>query len=260
MDHDVPVANSWYEPLGIVALIGIVWLVLLGWWVKNRHKAAAFGLFWYLGGLVPVSNFLPLNTAIAEHYLYIPSVGFFLAAAVWFEKWSPPHLSPLPPKGGEGRVRGGIFPVLFFFGMALLISLMSLTFLRTLEWGDEEKLYLSTIKNTHTSFRANNNLGVYYFRKGEIGKAGEYFKRSLAILPTYAEALNNLGAVYQKDGDFLSAIDQYQKSVEANPNYLLAHQNLFDLYAYLGRKEEADKEWQAIQMIQRRLGFPLDKP
>ncbi|MBI1976068.1 MAG: tetratricopeptide repeat protein [Candidatus Omnitrophica bacterium] len=265
MDHDVPIASSWCDPLGIAAMIGIAWLIALGWFLKGRNKIAAFGLFWYLGGLVPVSNFLPLNTAIAEHYLYIPSIGFFIAVVALmipaFRRGNPPWLpfvgagfKPAPTIFHLDRHRG--LPLL---GVLILLCLLSLTFLRTREWGDEEKLYLSTVNNTRASFRANNNLGVYYFRKGEIEKAEEYFNRSLDILPTYAEALNNVGAVYQKRGDLLSAVEYYQKSIVSSPNYLLAHENLLALYRYLKMEEEAAKETEAIRQIHQKLGFPLDK-
>lgn len=248
MDHDVPVAMSRLEPLGLTAMGGILWFLAAAFFVRKKYPIVAFGVFWHFGGLLPVSNFLPLNTAIAEHYLYLPSIGFFVAISALF---IPPHPSLSPRRGERIKVRGGI---------GVFILLMILTFLRTLEWGNEEKLYLSTINNTRASFRANNNLGVYYFRKGENGKAEEYFKRSLAILPTYAEALNNLGAIYQRKGDLFGAIEYYEKSVERNPNYLLAHENLLALYRALKMKNETAKEEVAIRQIHQQLGFPLDKP
>ncbi len=265
MDHDVPIAVSWGEPVGLAAMAGILLFLAMGWFLRRRQPLLSFGIFWYFGGLAPVSNFLPLNTAIAEHYLYIPSIGFFIAVAALlipvFCRGNPPWLPSrrgggTPPlQWNSGRHRG--LPLL---GVFVVLCMMSLTFLRTLEWGDEEKLYLSTVNNTRASFRANNNLGVYYFRNNQMDKAEEYFKRSLEILPTYAEALNNIGAVYQRKGDLLGAIAYYQKSVQSNPNYLLAHENLLALYRYLERKEEAEKEEEALRSIHLRLGFPLGFP
>ncbi len=245
LDRDVPIALLWYEPLGIAAMAGILWFLLLGWFLRRRQPLLSFGIFWYFGGLAPISNFLPLNTAIAEHYLYLPSIGFFLTVAVGLEIWGQrPFFAKILCQ--KGRCPHS----------AVLLVLMGLTISRTLEWGDEEKLYLSTVKNTRYSFRANNNLGVYYFRNNQMDKAEEYFKRSLEILPTYAEALNNIGAVCQRKGDLLGAIAYYQKSVQSNPNYLLAHENLLALYRYLERKEEAEKEEEALRSIHLRLGFP----
>lgn len=245
MDHDVPVAVSSLEPLGLVSLIGILWLVALGWFFRGRNRLAAFGLFWYLGGLVPVSNFIPLNTAIAEHYLYVPSIGFFLVVATYLEKGDSALFSL------KSQVKKGAVPF-------LIILLMSLTFLRTLEWGNEEKLYLSTINNTRYSFRANNNLGVYYFRQDRFDEAKKYFRRSLEIFPAYPQALNNLGVIEEREGDFQGAIAYYEKSVEAGPDYLLAHENLLKLYRGLGMEEERQKKLQEIRRLKERVGLPLD--
>jgi hypothetical protein len=38
----------------------------------------AFGAFWFIAAYLPISNLFPLNATVAEHWLYLPSVGFLL--------------------------------------------------------------------------------------------------------------------------------------------------------------------------------------
>lgn len=47
---------------------------------KDRNlRMVAFGIFWYLIAFIPVSNFVPTSTKMADRYLFVPSVGAILA-------------------------------------------------------------------------------------------------------------------------------------------------------------------------------------
>jgi tetratricopeptide (TPR) repeat protein len=62
-------------------LIGVaVWAAmrLSGSQDRNR-RLIAFGIFWYLIALIPVSNLVPTSTQMADRYLFVPSVGAILA-------------------------------------------------------------------------------------------------------------------------------------------------------------------------------------
>ena len=39
------------------------------------------GVAWFILAYLPVSNLFPLNATVAEHWLYLPSVGFLIFAA-----------------------------------------------------------------------------------------------------------------------------------------------------------------------------------
>ncbi len=45
---------------------------------KNRKGVAIFSISWFLIALLPVSNLYPVNAYMSEHWLYIPSIGFFM--------------------------------------------------------------------------------------------------------------------------------------------------------------------------------------
>ena len=45
------------------------------------QKARIFGASWFLLTYLPISNLFELNATVAEHWLYLPSVGFLIFVA-----------------------------------------------------------------------------------------------------------------------------------------------------------------------------------
>lgn len=73
--------------LGALLICTLVWagMRLAGSLDRNR-RLIAFGTFWFLIALLPVSNLVPTSTKMADRYLFVPSVGailVLLALAMW---------------------------------------------------------------------------------------------------------------------------------------------------------------------------------
>ena len=66
--------------LGAALVCVAVWTAmrLAGAPDRNR-RLTAFGIFWFLIALVPVSNLVPTSTKMADRYLFVPTVGATLA-------------------------------------------------------------------------------------------------------------------------------------------------------------------------------------
>ncbi len=55
-------------------------------WKGAGRNARIFGASWFLLTYLPISNLFQLNASVAEHWLYLPSVGFMIfLAGVAFE-------------------------------------------------------------------------------------------------------------------------------------------------------------------------------
>ncbi len=66
--------------LGATLICGAVWTAMrLAGSPERNHRLIAFGVFWYLIALIPVSNLVPTSTKMADRYLFVPSVGAILA-------------------------------------------------------------------------------------------------------------------------------------------------------------------------------------
>jgi len=47
----------------------------------NGHRLRIFGVAWFFLAYLPISNLVELNATVAEHWLYLPSVGFLIFAS-----------------------------------------------------------------------------------------------------------------------------------------------------------------------------------
>ena len=93
--------------LAIVALLGVA---IVAWRRGNRMLAVGIPLFFVLLG--PVAQIVPHPERMAERFLYLPSLAFFLMVAGALPRRFPevPAAAgrgrPSPPPGGRRRWRG----------------------------------------------------------------------------------------------------------------------------------------------------------
>ena len=71
----------------VVILLGagaLVAMLILAFRARDRAPLLTFGVAWFLLLLVPSSSVIPLQHLMAEHRVYLASLGFFLVAAMAF--------------------------------------------------------------------------------------------------------------------------------------------------------------------------------
>lgn len=109
-----------------------------------------------------------------------------------------------------------------------------------------------------------NDLGVAYWRKGDLSEALDAFGKSLELDNNYPIAFNNTGSVYlskfleSKDrGDLEKSIQNFQKAIELDPNYASAYNGLGAAFSQAGNPDEAIQSWERAVGIDPGLGFAL---
>jgi len=178
-------------------------LTLIFW----RKGLAGMMLAWISITLLPVLNIITLPVIAKENYLYLPSIGFCLLAAMMFDKIK--------------RLVSTRIAVLLFLCVLLLYG-MQIT-LRTLDYRDpaayllsatrvmrpltpdelENKHYFEGAKNWFTTCR---NLGYLFIEKKDPASAEFWFLRALDHTAEYfdpgyaAECHLALGELYLKQG------------------------------------------------------------
>jgi len=128
------------------------------------------------------------------------------------------------------RVEAGLnfvrYPQFFTVLGVLVIFLLSLrTFCRTFDWRNGLTLYSHDIVYSRNAFDLENNYGVELFRIGKLDEAAVHFEKSIGLSPRWWTSYNNLGAYYEHKGDLVKAEELYKKSI-ANGQYYLAYENL----------------------------------
>ena len=91
--------------------------------------------------------------------------------------------------------------------------------------------------------RLYNNLGLCYYRLGELAVAVRHFEQALALDPQYARAHFNLGLVYAKQGEHQAAADAFARALELDPNHVQAHYRRGEVLLRLRRLGAAEFHW-----------------
>ena len=137
-----------------------------------------FGVCWFLLGYLPISNLIELNATCAEHWLYLPSVGFliFLAGCA----------IDLPRTYRKFSVA--------LAGVAL-VGFSVRSAIRSTDWVTPETFYRRTLAAGGMTTRIGVNLAQIYANRGDYAKAEQIYRRVLAISPDYPIARTNLAEV-----------------------------------------------------------------
>ena len=138
--------NAWLRPyylsLGFAGPVVLAALGYLAWRPGPARALRAFGAAWFLVAFLPVSNLFVLNASVAEHWLYVPSIGFLLLLV---------GSGLLLPE--RARLRVGI--ATFAVGVPLLVAR---TVARSEDWRNETVFVTQTIAHGGDSPRVQTML------------------------------------------------------------------------------------------------------
>lgn len=231
-----PVTTTWTDPRALFALLVMAglaygWLILVA-----RRPLAAFGGAWFALALLPVSQIVPHHELMAEHYLYVPSVGFALLI-----------VGLLDPVLAEAR------PARVLYGAAgLVLVLLSLrTVMRNTEWRDDLTLWRTTVQTAPQSARARNNLGAAYLRRGELILAQAELEAATRIKPDFSTAHGNLGKLHLDRGELASARNALETAIMLKPSEMIPRLWLGAVLLREGREAEAEAQFQAAMSSRR---------
>jgi tetratricopeptide (TPR) repeat protein len=152
---------------------------------------------------------------MAEHWLYLPSIGIFILIA----------------KGLNSAYRIKKFKIT---SVVLIIGLVSfysyLTIRQNVYWREPIAFYERTLKFAPDSARVYNNLGDEYIRAGNRDKPMGLYEKATQLNPNYTEAFNNLGCELFNSGKLDEAISSFEKAIKSDPAYAESHANLAIIY------------------------------
>ena len=198
-----PVKNDALFPwLGWVGGITVVLLLTSVLWKGNGQRLRRLGALWFFVMILPVSNLFSLNATVAEHWLYIPSIGLclWLVGCVLNTNQAIQKFAP-------------IVATLFLIGLGLR------TYLRACDWTDPMTFYKATIRDGGDSIRVRLNLAAEYQKQGSLKEAERIYRSTLQAIPEFALAQVMLAKNLSLQGRVLEAeaIMPALKSSQLNP-------------------------------------------
>jgi tetratricopeptide (TPR) repeat protein len=220
---------SFLDPRFIISSVFLIALGIVIWLIRRRSKPVFFGFLWFILALLPVLNISPINAFVAEHWLYFPSAGFFLAASAIF-------LSAFDFKSTRLCIVSFLIVICAILGV--------LTIRQNYVWRDPVIFYNYTLRFSPQSARVHTNLGVAYFNLKLYKDAEREYLEAIRLDPfsrhTFYHYLN-LGALYDTMGKEDKALSTYEKAIRINPNLPLAYRFTGNIYYRRGKYQEAIK-------------------
>jgi Flp pilus assembly protein TadD len=202
-------------------LASIAWVAALAaaallW---RREPLVSLGLLWIPIALSPVLNVvIPVGVLIAERLLYLPSVGFCLAAGAGLAR-----LGPLSDDtAGVLRAAHPLAPerarhLLAAIPAVVLLVLCARTELRVRDWTSDVAFWESELAKAPHEVVVNNNLAVAYTSHGQPARAIPLLESTLAEHPSYWRAWVNLGIAQHLTGDPLGARRAFEEAARLAP-------------------------------------------
>lgn len=193
---------DWRLAAALAGLLFISAITLKAW---KKAPALSASIFFFFLAYAPMLPLLPLvhnREVFAEHWLYLPLFGFALMAALLL-----------------GRLREKHKGLFLACAAALLCFYSVITALRNPDWKDPLTFWGKTARQQPMCARASTNLSTVYAANGEINRAEDLLKRSLAIAPQYMPTILNLARVREFYGDHKGALS-YLKTAAAVPGAL----------------------------------------
>lgn len=246
------------------------------------QRLMALSIAWFYIALAVESSIFPIRDIIFEHRIYLPSVGFFLAASA-----------------GIAMVANGKHTGINMAWSLLIIATLLLggmTVARNRTWGDSLRLWQDTVAKAPNHHLAHSNLAFEYLVRNRPDMAIPLFVRALELRPElvafkikvyFGEALqetnlidgwrfttgqeyllpdggsssykstsvmfNNLGLAYEYLGAPEKAVVSYKKSLRVDQGYDLAWYNLGLLAARTGDREQAIKSLKRLEQLNSQL-------
>ncbi len=220
-----PITPSLTHWPSLAAVLLLALLVVLLLRLAPTHRPASFGGFWFFLTLLPVTHIIPHHELMAEHYLYIPSFGVFLAAGYAVEE-------TLARNWVSSRT---LYPVL-----TLVVLLLSLrTMVRNRDWKDDITLWRKTVETAPMAARARANLGKAFLRRDLDNLGRQELEAAIRIKPDIASYHDDLGLAYLRLGRLAEAERELKEALRLNRTLVSANINLAFTYMAQRRKPEA---------------------
>jgi len=232
------------EALGALLLAALLAAAAWGW---RRATVLAFGLAWAGLMILPFSNVLiPTGNLMAERFLFLPSVGFVLAAgglvvvaARGIVEGPSPATAPRGTPAAEGTVRArqvatGVLAVLVVAGVARSAE-------RHRVWRNEAFLSVRGVQDAPRSFRAQRAYAEVLFDLNQRELAEAAYREALTLAPPSHRwrVRNDLARRYRALGETAPEVDQLRASLAEQPRQEDTRGYLIVALLALGRYPEA---------------------
>jgi tetratricopeptide (TPR) repeat protein len=195
--------EGWRHAIGMeyLSILGVLFgaVLLIGVLRKGRAQPIrALGATWFIAAFLPTSNIVELNATVAEHWLYLPSIGFLIFATGCVMEFRP-----------VGR------RLVVALACIVVVGLGLRSVVRSGDWVNSETFYRHSLASGAAKPRMALNLGLILIAKGDYSNAEPLLRRVVRIYPDYPIALSGLAHALFRAGKFDEANQFFERAKEA---------------------------------------------
>jgi tetratricopeptide (TPR) repeat protein len=240
-----------YYPFQKPSALTTVWLMslvlfgifLAAWSVRERNRCWLFGWLWFLGTLVPVLGIVQVGSAaMADRYLYIPSIGIFVAVSY----------------GISGLIRKRPAAKNYVIGtaMAALVACVALTEKQLGYWKNTGTLFSHDLAVAGESDIARNCLGWDLENQGHYEAALAEYCQAVTFNPYEYKYHYQVGHVLEKLGRPAAALDEYRQCLDENQTNALYHAAAGNALVALGQLSDGLVEFDRAETLKSGFATP----
>jgi protein O-mannosyl-transferase len=263
--HPYPLKSGGFLPfLYYLSLLPILVFIFVTVRFKPLKQILVFAFSFFFLNISVLLMIVPIggNFLMAEHFVYVPFIGFAIAAGIIFSKIHDKSLKSKIPSFG-------LLSIYF-----LLIPLFCLaTYNRNPVWKNSSALFTDLSENCPDNSFAHYGMGTIYIDEKNFAAAiselsisiqfdstyaDAYYNRAIAEInlslkdsaladldktillnPSYNMAYVNRGNLRAKEGDTTGAINDFDKAIEINKDNAFAYYDRGNLKMNIKKYEEA---------------------
>ena len=195
------------QALGLLLVFGAA---VLAWVARRKAPVVTFGLSWIVIALLPVSNLLvPTGIVLAERTLFLPSIGFVLAAG-GLGDWIVRRTAPAPA-------------VLSRIGLALaggvILALGARSAIRHTDWRNDATFRVAGVEDAPRSWRTRLSYASWLFEAGARDSALAHYQTALQYAPEVErwKVRNDLAVELLAEDSAVAAVRQLRSSLSEAP-------------------------------------------
>ena len=227
-------APAWQVLISVLMIMTISGAVILAG--KNRPYLFV-GWFWYSIAILPVIGIIPVgNNAMADRYIYLPSVGISIMIA-----WGMPSLI----KSEEIRKK-----ILLPAGIIVTAIMAILTWQQCSYWKNSFTLFNHAVQVTKDNFLGHTNLGIALFEKGNFTEAIEHYNEAIRLNRDYSYPYHSRGIIYRAQGQYQEAIEDFNSAIRINPDFAQFHYNRGSAFYDVGQYQLAIEDFNEAARLQ----------
>lgn len=201
-----------------------------GLYLSRRHKTCVrpyiFFALWFVFGIAPYLQIIPLDMTVADRWFYVPIVGLLGMIGIVIETIKFSRVGKI-----VGLMLAGIIIVLFG----------ARTVMRNANWHDGITLFTHDAQINPDSFDIHVKLAADLMTANRYDDAMAEAKKAVALNPDDLMSLGTLSLLYIHDKEPQQAIVYLTKLLTLYPTNYQGITNLIYAYLLVGNTQEANK-------------------